>query len=79
MENRVIIQNMSDALIQIIPDCSDISLINHIDKNKFSYIDNIGRTTYYLIYKSYDTYKKCIKNTPHKLYKSNSFYIAKLL
>lgn len=79
IENRVIIKNMSDALFRIIPSCSDVSLINHITNNKFSYTDNVGVTSIYLVYKSYNAYKKSVAEIPHKLFKSNSFYIAELL
>lgn len=70
---------MSDTLLKIIPNCSDISSINHIAKNKFSYTDRTGITKYYLFFISYKDYKKNIVNIPHKLIKSNSFYIAKLI
>jgi hypothetical protein len=36
IDNRVIIKNMSDALLKIIPNFSNISSTNHISKNKFS-------------------------------------------
>lgn len=78
MENRIIIKNMSDALYKIIPRCSDSSTINHISKNKFSYTNNTDITRYYLVFKSYNAYKKNITDISHKMYKSNGFYIAEL-
>ena len=79
IENRIIINNMSNAILRIIPNCSDKSMINHISKNKFSYTDSTGITIIYLVYKSYNAYKKGVKEIPHRLIKSNSFYIAEIV
>lgn len=69
---------MSEALYKIIPSCSDPSLIKQITNNEFSYTNSIGSINHYLIFKSYNAYKKGSQNIPHKLHKSNSFYIAEL-
>ena len=70
---------MSDAIFKTIPNCPDISLIKHISNNKFSYTDNVGIKTFYYVFKSYSAYKKNVAEIPHKLIRSNSFYIAKLI
>lgn len=70
---------MSCALYKIIPNCIDISLIKHLENNKFSYTNKLGITNYYLLFKSYSAYKKGTTDIPHKMFKSNGFYIAKLL
>ncbi len=76
IENRIIVKNMSNAIQKIIPNCPDITMIKHISDNKFSYTDNTGITHHYLVYKSYNAYKTGISNIPHRLLKSNSFFIA---
>ena len=78
IENRIIVKNMSAAILKTIPHCSDISMIKHISNNKFSYTDNVGITSYYLVYKSYNAYKKGVAQIPHRLFRSNSFFIAKI-
>lgn len=70
---------MSDAVHMIIPDCSDKSMIKHISNNIFSYTNNAGITIIYLVYKSYNAYKKGVKGISHRLIKSNSFYIAEIV
>ena len=70
---------MSDALFKIIPNCTDKSSIVHVSENKFSYTNNFGNITNYLIFISYISYKKGISTTPHKLHRANSFYIAELI
>lgn len=69
---------MSAAILKTIPHCSDIAMIKHISNNKFSYTDNVGITSYYLVYKSYNAYKKGVAQIPHRLFRSNSFFIAKI-
>lgn len=68
---------MSDAILQTIPNCSDITMVKHISNNKFCYTTNKGITHYYLVFKSYKAYKTGVADIPHKLIKSNSFYIVK--
>lgn len=69
---------MSDAILKTIPNCSDITMIKHISNNKFSYTTNTGITHYFLVFKSYKAYKIGFADIPHKLIKSNSFYIVKI-
>lgn len=70
---------MSNAILKILPNHSDKLMLKHISQNKFAYTDNSDATTIYLVFKSYSAYKKASKKTPHKLIRSNSFYIAKLI
>lgn len=79
IENRIIVKNMSNAILKTIPNCSDISMIKHISNNKFSYTDTIGVTSYYLVYKSYNAYKKGVAKISHRLIRSNSFFIAEII
>lgn len=69
---------MSDAILKLIPGCSDSAKIKHLSNNKFSYTNNLGVTSYYQVYTSYNAYKKGVSNSSHRLSKSNSFYIAEI-
>lgn len=79
IENRITEKNMSDAILKIIPSHPDTAIIKHLSNNKFSYTDNVGVTKHYLVYKSYNAYKKGVAEIPHKLIKSNSFYIVEIV
>lgn len=79
MENRIIITNMTEAISKIETKNIAVEEIIHISNNKFSYTDKNGITHYYLVFKSFNAYKKGISSLPHNLYKSNSFYIAHFL
>jgi len=70
---------MSEAILKIIPNCSDIELIKHISNNTFSYTNHSGTINHDLVYKSYNAYKKGLVGIPHNLFRSNSFFIAKIL
>lgn len=69
---------MSCAIQKIIPQCTDIAMIKYISNNIFSYTDNDDVTSHYHVYKSYTAYKKGITNIPHKLIRTNSFFIAEI-
>ena len=53
-------------------------VVTHISNNKYSYLSPNGSQHTYLVFKSYKAYKIEIIGIPHKLFTSNSFYIAEI-
>lgn len=81
IESRIISQNMKSAVILLLRNKhirNPESLIQNTD-NSFTHTNSRGTSHTYHVFNSYNEYKYFSDNTPHKLYKSNSFYIIELL
>lgn len=81
IENRIIISNMRNAVISLlkIKKISNPENLLFIPNNIFTHTTSNGMTHTYHVFKSQSTYKKFVLNSPHNLYRINTFYIVELL
>ena len=81
IEEHTLLKNMQEAIISLLHSkkIKHPENVIHIKSNIFSYTNSRGVTHTYYVFLTNLAYKKFASNTPHKLYKSKTFYIVELI
>lgn len=78
IDDKIIKQHMRESIVSLLrlKKTGNPEAVQHIKENIFSHTNLKGKQHIFYVYTSNRAYKIATTNTPHRLYKINTFYIV---